>query len=396
MRTEPSRKSNVRERMDSLFLAALLVVSCFAPGCQKTGQQTDENPRVMPVVSSTQLSETQIIPTLETPLADSGNAVWCATFQVAWNNMRDDVIGGPVQISNAQEVTDRLNASTVTEAALPSGSYFAAAGRLEDGIIETIRQEMARKFPDVQLPEFDGAVGFVTYGYLDTKAAFTTPFVDTNQPIQFSDAAGAAHFVSGFGLHEGTDWDLRTQQAAQVKVLFSQTDEESNTFRPSAFALDLTADHADQQVIVAVLPRASHLRAALDDLASRIEKFPPDEYAAELQEIDTLAIPNVAFHVKHEFAELQGGDKAIENPGEFQNLPVVKAMQSIRFRLDKSGAAVVSESNMYPGAEPRHFVVDRPFLIVMKHRSSDEPYFVAWIDNSELLEVSDPETESGT
>jgi hypothetical protein len=43
---------------------------------------------------------------------------------------------------------------------------------------------------------------------------------------------------------------------------------------------------------------------------------------------------------------------------------------------------------MYPGAIPRHFVVDRPFLIVMKCRSADEPYFVAWIDNTVFLDVN--------
>ncbi len=228
----------------------------------------------------------EIVPTLDTPLGQSGNAVWCATFQVAWNRARDDVIGGPLRIANARLVANRLNSSPVTEAALPSGSYFAAAGRLEDGIIETIRREMTRQFPDVHLPDFEGAVGFLTYGYLDTKATFMTPFVDTKHPIQFSDVAGVAHSVSGFGLHEGTDWDLRAKQAAQVKVLFSQTDDESDRSKPTAFALDLTADQAEQQVIIAVLPRAEHLRTALDELAERIEKFAPDEYSEKLQEIE--------------------------------------------------------------------------------------------------------------
>jgi len=390
MGKETPRKSDVPQELNSLFLAGLLAAGCLMLGCQRAGERSDYQPRVVPPVFSTQLAVTAIVPTLDTPLAKSGNAVWCATFQVAWNRARHDVIGGPLRITNAQPVADRLNSSPVTEGALPPGSYLATAGRFEDGIVETIRQEMARQFPAVQLPDFAGAVGFVTFGYLDTKAAFTTPFADTRLPIQFSDAAGVAHSVSGFGLHEGTDWDLREEQAAQVKVLFSQiddlTDDESYGAKPTAFALDLTADQAEQQVIVAVLPRAEQLRAALNDLARRIEEFAPDEYLAKLLDIDTLAIPNVAFHVNHEFAELQGVDKIIENPGEFQDLYILNAWQSISFRLDRSGAAVVSESDMYPAAIPRQFIVDRPFLIVMKRRSSDQPYFVAWIEHAELLE----------
>ena len=95
--------------------------------------------------------------------------------------------------------------------------------------------------------------------------------------------------------------------------------------------------------------------------------------------------PIVLFSENHEFVELQGGDKIIENPGEFQGLFILKAGQSIRFRLDRSGATVTSEAQTFPAAIPREFIVDRPFLIVIKRRSAEQPYFVAWIDNAELL-----------
>lgn len=378
-------------KKNSLRLAALLASGFLVLGCQEAGVDSDYQPRATQAVSSTQLAGLEIVPTLDTPLAPSGNAVWCATFQVAWNRARDDAIGSPLQITNAQPVANRLNSSPVTEAVLPAGSYFTAAGRVKDGIIGTIRQEMARRFPGVRLPDFAGAAGFVTYGYLDTKATFTTPFVDTKRPIQFSDAAGVAHSVSGFGLHQA-DWDLLAKQAAQVRVLFSQADKptsnEPNGFAFTAFALDLTADQAEQQVIVAVLPRAADLRAALDELSKRIEKFAPGEHFKKLQETDTLEIPNVAFHLNHEFAELQGVDKVIENPGEFHGLYILKASQSFQFRLDKSGATVISEVHAAAAAIPRCFVVDRPFLIVMKRRTANEPYFVAWIENTEFMDVN--------
>lgn len=173
---------------------ALLVVGLLVLGCQRHGERnrSEYQPRAIPNVPSTRMGGTVIVPTLDTPLAEPGNAVWCATFQVAWNHARDDVIGGALQIANAQTVADRLNGSPVTEAALLPGSYYAAAGRLKDGIVETIHRKMAQQFPGVQPPDFGDAVGFVAYAYLDTKAAFTTPFVDTKKPIQFTDAAGAA------------------------------------------------------------------------------------------------------------------------------------------------------------------------------------------------------------
>lgn len=368
--------------MSYLSIAALLAVSCAVLVCQTGGERSDYAPRAVTTVRSTQLAETKIVPTLNTPLGKSGNAVWCATFQVAWNRSKDKVIGGPLQIANAQPVADRLNSSPVTEAAMPPDSYFAEAGRIDDGIVESIHHQMARQFPSVQPPRFEGAVGFVTYGYMHTTARFTMPFSDTK--IQFADAAGGNHLVNGFGLHQGSDWDLLDKQARQVKILFTESDDEFNQPRQNAFALDLTADQSEQEVIVAMLPRATHLCGALDDLEKRIASSTPDQ----LLEVDRMMIPNVAFSVDHDFAELEGDDKLIENPGEFQGLFIASASQSINFRLDKSGATVVSESHVAVGAMPREFIVDRPFLIVMKRRSEVQPYFVAWVENAELLEAS--------
>ena len=36
-------------------------------------------------------------------------------------------------------------------------------------------------------------------------------------------------------------------------------------------------------------------------------------------------------------------------------------------------------------AEPREFRFHRPFLIYMKKRDADRPFFVMWVDNAELL-----------
>ena len=35
---------------------------------------------------------------------------------------------------------------------------------------------------------------------------------------------------------------------------------------------------------------------------------------------------------------------------------------------------------------PRNFTIDRPFLIVMKDCTAEQHYFMAWVENPELLE----------
>ena len=58
---------------------------------------------------STALQRTVIVPTLHTPIPPGKNVIWCASFQVAWNRLKDDVIKEPIRIENAEEVCERLN-----------------------------------------------------------------------------------------------------------------------------------------------------------------------------------------------------------------------------------------------------------------------------------------------
>lgn len=364
-------------------VAFLSVMAGLPAGCKQASYQPVE---ARPV-STVDLESTSVVPTLDTPLAKSGSAVWCATFQVAWNHLRDDVFHEPPKVANADDVIDRLNQSPVTNDVLPAGTYYAAAGRHSDGVVERIQREMAKRFPSARVPGFEGTTGFVTYSYLESVVRFTTPFCNTWRPIRFRDSSGKIHRVAGFGVYEGRDWDLVAKQAAQVKVLFAESEkEDSGSGAMKSFALDLTADQSQQQVLLAVMPRAGSLQKTLDDLDRRIAEWKPREDERELSDVDTLAIPNVVFHLEHQFAELQGKEKEILNPGEFRGLFIAQAQQSIQFRLDRGGAVVVSDAGAAAGAIPRLFVVDRPFLIVIRKRSEKHPYFVAWIDGAELLE----------
>lgn len=244
----------------------------------------------------------------------------------------------------------------------------------------------------------------VAYAYLDHQIVFTTPFDDAEKPMKFVDAVGNTYSVRAFGLHESMECDLREKQAKQVRVLFSRDDRRvlapgysglmpGMHDNPTAFALDLTADQADRQLIVAVIPRPEDFNTAMDYLAQQIKEFPPEDcpeellgYLTQLHATDTLAIPNVAFDVDHDFRELLHAAGNLEEGADVVSA-VQCARQRIRFRLDKSGATLVSESMFVDTALPRNFIVNRPFLVVIRRRLAEQPYFMAWVDNHELLEI---------
>ena len=115
-----------------------------------------------------------VVPTLDAPIPEGKSAVWCASFQVAWNRLAMDVVKGPPQISGAEEPCRRLNGQAVGETDLPEGSFYAAAGWSKDGIRERIRKEMAAAFPSAPPPNIGGAGG-VAYAYLEAGVKFEIP-----------------------------------------------------------------------------------------------------------------------------------------------------------------------------------------------------------------------------
>jgi hypothetical protein len=106
---------------------------------------------------------------------------------------------------------------------------------------------------------------------------------------------------------------------------------------------------------------------------------------------ETLTVPLIAVFVQRDYHELIGLP-VINAPAQ---LPLGVAKQSIKFQLDEAGARLESESRAKfvslddepddDPNQPRQFVFDRPFLLALQQAGAEEPYFVLWVANSELL-----------
>jgi hypothetical protein len=110
-----------------------------------------------------------------------------------------------------------------------------------------------------------------------------------------------------------------------------------------------------------------------------------DGYLFRLGVYDTVSVPDTVFRIAHHFAELEGRTPA---NAKLENLPLVAALQVVQFRLTRSGAELRSEAaKRYLSASvPQDYIFDGPFLIYMKKRGADRPYFAMWVDNAELLQ----------
>ena len=361
---------------------------------------------------SKDLKDTVVFPTLDTPVLPGKNIVWCSTMQMAWNKLKDDLVKEPVRVSKAQQVADRLNNSPYVAQDAPEGSWYAVAGF---GIAEEVRREMAKRFPSMEPPPLPDA-DLIAFAALKVDTVFPCRYFDIKKPVQFTAANGAASKLRAFGVRD-TDYAPRVRY--QVKVWYN-----SGTYRtetPDEFVLELSGQDK-VQVVIAHLPLLGSLSETVTEVATMVSEFnprreeivtrrltekisesvtDPAERQKELEalahyvgpmdllENDALAVPATNWRLSHRFGELEGAN--LLNTA-VDDLTIILALQTVDFRLDRTGAYVrsiaaigVQSAEMPRSPVPQHYVVDGPFMIMMKKRDCDRPFFVMWVDNAELL-----------
>ena len=65
--------------------------------------------------ASTELKQTLISPTLDTQMPAGTNVIWCSSFELAWDKLKDDVIKEPIRLAKANDLAQSLNDARVSE-----------------------------------------------------------------------------------------------------------------------------------------------------------------------------------------------------------------------------------------------------------------------------------------
>jgi hypothetical protein len=355
-------------------------------------------------INSADLKRTSIVATLDSPLPKYQNAIWCSTFQMAWDKLKNNIIGEPVEVPGAEKLVDSLNNAKFSIKNIEDESYFATAGLLADGIIDQIQQEMAQRFTSESAPVFDDInevppETIIAYSYLNADIEFEHPFYVNNSGFNFKDSNGTVTEVASFCTRSYSDnTDLIREQ---VDVLYYKQDEQTGE---TEFAVDLCKYTNPYQVVLACIPQQKNLGKTVVFVEQKISEFMQDPNYEELRNLqpavrsrwgsqtpaDSLIIPEMLYKLTHHLAELEG--KAIGNQAWLdQGYFLGKAIQVTDFTLGTTGIMLNSDYHIIVPPlsyqHPRRLEFNRPFLIYIKKRDpAASPFFVMWVDNAELMQ----------
>ena len=376
--------------------AVVFVLAAFGGGSCRPNRPVQTVPESeVPNVKSTDLKRTAVVATLDSPLPEHRNVIWCATFQMAWDKLKRDVIKEPIQVIGAEALADRLNRGEFPPAHIEKESFYLAAGFVKDGIIEEVQREMARRFPSETIAPFDPRYktlpgAFLGYGFLRASVPFKYAFYAGRTPFRFVDSNGTRTDVASFDTIATSPSPDSEKIRAQVEVLCGGTvDFLSGDL--TGFAIDLCKESKPYQVVLARILRAETLGATLAAVDKRIADFKSSPDYQELRDLghqDNLTVPDVLYRLTHQYLELI--DHSFGNRA-FSDCFIFEAMQMVDFRLSRTGVILKSEARLGgagggSGTPPRDFRFDKPFLIYVKKRQADaKPFFVMWVDNAELM-----------
>lgn len=345
-----------------------------------------------PEIDVESIAKTRIVATTDAEIDSTSTVLWCATMQMAWDRLRAELEKTnsgltDVPVRGNPSLAVSLNARRFPLSALASDSYELLAEIITPAegarLLKAIELQFFAHNPDATvLPPSFGGVRLKAS--LHKNLPFETQFDRLPQPLQFQESDATVDVVA-FGRTKTSLPGL----ADQVMVRDHVSDDD--------FVVEIiTATKQGDSVLLAKVRPEATLESTWQAVKLRIERSRPrNDRRMKLSEIDEFAVPLLRFHLGTTFTELVG--RMLDTSDDPRT--IVEARQSIRFRLDEKGAELLSVAEMavvsnnghsveeHP--KPRRFVLDKPFLLALRQAQADEPYFLAWIATTSLMERAD-------
>lgn len=341
-----------------LLMAGVVLWFTYGPGRDPAIKQ--------PLIESdiSQLKETIMAAGLEETISDK-SIIWCAALQISWNLYADTF--GDIPAKKGFPAED-LNRRLVTVSDLPPKSYVAEAGTMGPELLARVDQKLYELFQDRTIDSFhlknmNVPYGWpVAYSYILRELFFEHKFDRDRRGLLFSTGKQQkVEPMEAFGFRDYSSSNPDMKKIADQVAVFDYKGADDFIIRIRV------KTQSDDELILAKIPPEPSLLNTLKNIRNRMKQSNPEE----MQSGQSLLIPAFNFQVAHSFDEL--------------GAPVC-AIQMIRFQLDREGVRMHGAASVFGSISMENrLMFDRPFMIIMKRKGSELPYFAMWVANTELM-----------
>jgi hypothetical protein len=352
------------------------VMGSIPPEVLESAPRPAAVPSALLDAESSALSRTTVVPHPRAPMPAGRNVLWCATFQLAWDAMGTDVAKEPLVLGPPapEGLVAEMNRGAFPRDSLDPDSFLARAGIVRDGIVDSIREELKRRFDaEMKDPGVLAPGGALAYGYLRKALPFEHRFEPIDGTLSFH---GGSRKVLAFGANADSFNPDLPRIMRQVTVLHDPPVERLE--RRGEFILEFAVHGGKDRLLLAMVPPGETLEGTWDQARSRVDPA----RTRRMRTGEVLKVPKLNFLLDHRFTEVIG---ATVLQGPIRGQPIAEARQTVRFSLDEGGAELESHALLASLGAHSEFVVDRPFLLALLETGRSRPYFLLWIDNDELL-----------
>lgn len=311
-----------------------------------------------------------IVPTMQDEISE--NSAWCPTFQLVWNDMQNELVGGNVKFQEQNVMVNNLNKQAYKAKDISEEYYYKNFGIMSKELKQEIETGIEEKFAEksdildlFEWPDEPTPNKYFFYSMLKRDFEFEKEF-----KILDNKNFGQTENVEYFGIDSTTSEEVRNQ----VSVLYYNSD--------SDFAVTLMTKQGDEVTLVRT-PTGKNFEEILDNVESKGTKY---KGSKTLNESDALSIPNLNINALKEYTELENKEFTLKTK---ETAYIEKAIQTIQFKLDNTGGEIKSEAGMaiqkVAILESRNFDFNDSFAIFLTEKDKDLPYFAAVINDINLF-----------
>ena len=295
-----------------------------------------------------------IVPTNISKIED--NSIWCPTFQLIWNDLKNEVIGQDISFIEDKDnhLVKELNKESFNKGMLNNNYYYTNYGYMTTLLKQTIENDIWKKFREKSdiLERFnfhDNNRNYFFYAMLTRTFTFPKPFDILSN--------------NTFGIDEFSNNELDNN----VKILFYETNN---------YAIKLKTTDNDEIILYKGL-RKNSFQETYDYIVDK-------SVETDFYQFDTIEIANLNFKGENNYSELTN-KKFYDINGVIYTIEEI--IQTINFSLDNTGGKVKSEAGMsvkYTSInEGKHFDFTNDFVLFLKDKDKNSPYLAINVTNIE-------------